>query len=409
MIAEMSNTSMWRNRDYVRLLSAQIISLVGTGMSSVCLALLAYELSGDEAGMVLSIAFALKMLAYIGLAPIFGAIAHKLPKRQTLVALDLIRALLFVCLPFVTDVWEVYVLMFLINACSAGFTPMFQSTLPLVLVDKTQYAKALSFSRMAYDLEQIFSPMLTALLLSLIGFRQLFMLDAATFILSGVLILLCTLPNLKRVKESVDKTQPPSAVQGLRNYLKKPKLRALWFAYLAAASASAMVLVNTVIYVHEVLHGDETQTALAMMVVGLGSMLMALRLPKWLESHSPQHFHWIGLVTICASFVLGSFTPGWIGFGLMCLAMGVGMSCIQTSAGLLITQTCEGEDTAPYFAAHFSLTHFWWLFCYLISGMSVKLFSMSAGYLIMGGLCVISCLMYASIRDTSNQSHEGLS
>lgn len=401
MITEMSTMPMWRNRDYIRLLSAQIISLVGTGMSSICLALLAYELSGDDAGMVLSIAFALKMLAYIGLAPVFGAIAHKLPKRRTLVALDLIRALLFVCLPFVTEVWEVYVLMFLINACSAGFTPLFQSTLPLVLVDKTQYAKALSFSRMAYDLEQIFSPMLTALLLSLIGFRQLFMLDAATFLLSGVLILLCTLPNLKGVTESAYKTQKLSVMQGLRNYLNKPKLRALWFAYLAAASASAMVLVNTVIYVHEVLHGDETQTALAMMVVGLGSMLMALRLPKWLENHSPQHFHWIGLLTICASFVVGSFTPGWVGFGVMCLAMGVGMSCIQTSAGLLITQACEGEDTAPYFAAHFSLTHFWWLFTYLIAGMSVKFFGVSAGYLIMGGVCVVSCLMYASIKDAA--------
>ncbi len=119
----------------------------------------------------------------------------------------------------------------------------------------------------------------------------------------------------------------------------------------SAAAKVMMVLVNTVIYVHEVLHGDETQTALAMMVVGLGSMLMALRLPKWLENHSPQHFHWIGLLTICG--FVWCFTPGWVGFGVMCLAMGVGMSCIQTSAGLLITWACEGEDTAPYFAAHF--------------------------------------------------------
>lgn len=406
MITQTSLPSMWHNRNYLRLLSAQIISLVGTGMSSICLALLAYDLAGKEAGMVLSIAFALKMLAYIGLAPVFGAIAHRLPKRQTLVALDLVRALMFVCLPFVTEVWEVYVLMFVINACSAGFTPLFQSTLPLVLTDKTQYAKALSFSRMAYDLEQIFSPMLTALLLSLIGFRQLFMLDAATFVLSGVLILLCTLPSLKNTADHTRSQRKLSVLQGMKDYLRKPTLRALWFAYLAAASASAMVLVNTVIYVHEVLHGDETQTAIAMMVVGLGSMVMALRLPKWLERHSPQHFHWIGLITICVSFALGSFTPGWIGFGLMCLAMGVGMSCIQTSAGLLITDACGDEDTGPYFAAHFSLTHFWWLFTYLIAGLSVKFFGLNVGYLMMGGICLASCVMYAvASRQVNTVSH----
>ncbi|WP_252032011.1 MFS transporter [Vibrio sp. SCSIO 43135] len=398
--------SMWKNSNYLRLLSAQVISLVGTGMSSVCLALLAYELAGDEAGYVLSIAFALKMLAYIVLAPLFGTVAHKLPKRKTLFALDLIRALMFVCLPFVTEVWEVYVLMFVINACSAGFTPLFQSTLPLVLPDKTQYAKALSLSRMAYDLEQIFSPMLTAMLLSLIGFRQLFMLDAGTFVLSGILILFCALPNWKAADVQAQRMNAPRLGENIKLYLSKPKLKALWFAYLAVASASAMVLVNTVIYVHEVLHGDETQTALAMMMVGFGSMVMAFRLPRWLEYYPPQHFHWMGLVTICGAFALGSLTPGWIGFGVMCVAMGVGMSCIQTSAGLLITKECGEGDSTPYFAAHFSLTHFWWLFTYLAAGISVKVLGLGVGYMLMGLLCLTSCVLYYRVGNMSIKNDE---
>ncbi|NRF64346.1 MFS transporter [Vibrio coralliilyticus] len=394
MTVALKPSTLWQNVNYVRLLSAQVISLIGTGVSSVCLALLAYDLAEENAGAVLSIAFALKMLAYIGLAPVFGVLAHKLPKRQTLVALDIIRALMFACLPFVTEVWEVYVLMFVINACSAGFTPMFQSTLPQVLPDKDDYARALSYSRLAYDLEQIFSPMLTALLLSVISFRQLFMLDSMTFLLSGVLIILCTLPKRKELNVQPKKLSFRSVLSGISAYLEQPSLRALWYAYLAAASASAMVLVNTVVYVHDILHGSETQTAMAMLVVGLGSMLVAIFLPRLLKHHQPQRYHLRGLVFISVAFLAGTWTPGWIGFGLMCFALGIGMSCIQTTSGLIINAAAEGKESGEYFAAHFSLTHFWWLVTYLSSGLSAKWLGLAGAYWVMLGLCLVSVALY---------------
>ncbi|SMY31967.1 MFS transporter [Photobacterium andalusiense] len=401
MTAITNTDSMWHNRNYIRLLAAQITSLIGTGVSSVCLALLAYNLAGNNAGLVLSIAFAIKMVAYIGLAPIFGAIAHRLPKQPTLIILDIARALMFLCLPFVTHVWQVYGLMFAINACSAGFSPLFQSILPTVLPNKHQYATALSLSRMAYDLEQIISPILVALLLTVIQFKLLFTLDAATFIISAGLILCCSLP--KRTPAIATKITLNSLTQGISNYLGKPSLKALWFAYLAAASASAMVLVNTVVYVHDILQGNQTQTALALMVTGLGSMIVALRLPKLLDKYTPQHFHWLGLTIICGTFLIGALTPGWIGFSCVCFAMGMGMSFIQTSAGLIITKACDSnnEDTGPYFAAHFSLTHFWWLITYLVAGMSVKFLGLSYGYMIMGGLAVISFIIYARLNHST--------
>ncbi|WP_375749157.1 MFS transporter [Vibrio sp. HN007] len=385
---------MWHNRNYLRLFAAQVTSLTGTGISSICLALLAYDLASEEASMVLSIIFAIKMLTYIILAPVFSTLSQWLPRRQTMVALDLIRASVFAFLPFITNLWEVYLLTFLINACSSWFTPLLQSTLPLVLSGKNEYTKALSLSRIAYDLEQILSPLLTALLLTVLSFRQLFIFDATTFVVSAMLILFCVIPSLKKANHEHSSITISEIGSGIRNYLNKPSLKALWMAYLAAASASAMVLVNTVVYVHGVLNGGEEQTALAMMVVGLGSMVIAFNLPSWLKFMSPQKFHWIGMVSILSAFLVGSFTPGWIGYILVCLGFGIGMSCIQTTSGLLITEACADEDTTPYFATHFSLTHFWWLITYLSAGVSVKLFGLNVGYLCMGVLCLLSMIAY---------------
>lgn len=382
---------MWKNTTYLKLLSAQIISLAGTGISTLCLALLAWELEEQDASVVLGTAFALKMIAYVGLAPVFGAIAHKLPRKLFMFGLDMARAGLFLCLPFVTQTWQVYVLMFLINACSAGFTPLFQSTLPQVLPDKTQYTKALSYSRLAYDLEQLISPLLTAALLFVITFRALFVLDAITFLISGALILLCQFPT-----QSINTNQKQGWKNlkfGIQSYLSTPKLKALWFAYLATASASAMVIVNTVVYVQNILNGGEPETALAMAFVGFSSMLIALKLPQWLTHYSIRQCILVGGSAISLAFIIGVLTPSWMGFIVMCLLLGAGMSLIQTPAGIVITQSCKEQDAPAYFSAHFSLTHFWWFFTYLIAGWSNKELGLPNAYLLMAIICIMSLLI----------------
>ena len=80
------------NTTYARLFAAQVIALLGTGLMTVALGLLAYDLAGDRAGAVLGTALAIKMIAYVGLAPLTNAIAEYLPRKVLLVGADLIRA-----------------------------------------------------------------------------------------------------------------------------------------------------------------------------------------------------------------------------------------------------------------------------------------------------------------------------
>ncbi|MFH4180461.1 MFS transporter, partial [Acinetobacter baumannii] len=105
---------------------------------------------------------AIKMIAYIGVAPIASAFAERLPRKKVLVGLDVIRALTALCLPFVTQIWQIYILIFILQSASAAFTPTFQAMIPDVLPEEKDYTNALSLSRLAYDLENIISPMLAA-------------------------------------------------------------------------------------------------------------------------------------------------------------------------------------------------------------------------------------------------------
>ncbi|OAO00978.1 hypothetical protein A8B75_17450 [Sphingomonadales bacterium EhC05] len=68
-----------RNNVYRNLLSAQIIALIGTSLAPIALGLLAYDLAGSNDGAVLGTALAIKMVAYIFVAPVVGAYADRLP------------------------------------------------------------------------------------------------------------------------------------------------------------------------------------------------------------------------------------------------------------------------------------------------------------------------------------------
>ena len=159
-----------------------------------------------------------------------------------LVSLDLIRAAVALALPFVTQIWEIYLLIFVLQSASAAFTPTFQATIPDVLPDEKEYTRALSLSRMAYDLESVVSPMLAAALLTLISFHSLFAGTVVGFLASAALVVSVVLPSPKASEPRgiYDRT-----TRGLRIYLATPRLRGLLALNLARAAASAMVIVNT--------------------------------------------------------------------------------------------------------------------------------------------------------------------
>src|SRR5215204_3032831 len=227
--------SVLANRTYRHLFAAQVIALIGTGLMTVALGLLAFKIAGDKAGAVLGTALAIKMVAYVGIAPVAGSLAGYVRRRPFLVAMDLLRASVAVLLPFVSEVWQVYVLIFLLQSASAAFTPTFQATIPDVLPEESEYTRALSLSRLAYDLENLLSPTLAAALLTLMSYHWLFSGTVIGFLISAALVLSVSLPKPPAAQKSgsvYDRT-----TRGMRIYLATPRLRGLLALDLSVAAA----------------------------------------------------------------------------------------------------------------------------------------------------------------------------
>ncbi|QIG46994.1 MFS transporter [Nordella sp. HKS 07] len=382
-----------KHRTYRHLFLAQLIALIGTGLATVALGLLAYELAGANAGSVLGTALAIKMIAFVGVAPVAAAFAERVPRRAMLIALDLVRAGVAVLLPFVTEVWQVYVLIFVLQAASAGFTPAFQATIPDVLPDEKQYTRALSLSRLAYDLESALSPMLAAALLTVISFHSLFAGTVFGFLASAALVLSVTLPS---PKPAAARGIYERTTRGLRIYLATPRLRGLLALTLAIAAASAMVIVNTVVLVQAGFGLGQSETALALTAYGAGSMTAALGLPRLLDRFSDRQAMLGGTVVLVIGLLLGATVASYGLLLVLWFALGLGYSLAMTPSGRLLRRSSQPEDRPALFAAQFALSHACWLITYPLSGWLGAEAGLPATFIVLGAIGALAVI--AAIR-----------
>lgn len=370
-----------RNRTYRHLFAAQVIALVGTGLATVALGLLAYDLAGGQAGVVLGTALAIKMVAYVGVAPVAAALAQNLPRRAVLVGLDLVRAAVALALPFVTQVWHIYVLIFVLQAASAAFTPTFQATIPDVLTDEKDYTKALSLSRLAYDLESLISPMLAAALLTVMGFHDLFAGTVVGFLASALLVVSVLLP--------VGPTQERRGIyerttRGSRIYLATPRLRGLLAVNAAVAAAGSMVFVNTVVMVQAGFGLPQSAVAVALGAFGAGSMAAALALPQLLERWPDRKVMLLGVGILVLVLFTGSLGLSYHALLLLWFVAGLAYSTAQTPSGRLLRRSAHPADRPALFAAQFALSHACWLLFYPLAGWMGARWGMTAAFVWLG-------------------------
>ncbi len=397
-----------RHPDYARLFAAQIVALSGTGLMTVALGLLAFEIAGPAAGAVLGLTYTIKMVAYVGLSPIAQAWVARLPRKTVLIVADLVRAGTALCLPFVDQVWQICVLIFVLQAASATFTPAYQATLPDVLPDERDYTRALSLSRLAYDMENLTSPAIAGLLLTMMSFDWLFAFTALGFVGSAMLVRWTRLP-----KPDPGAAQRPfreRLTRGVRLYLATPRLRGLWALTLTGAAASAFVLVNTVVLVRGEYGAGESALALAMAAFGAGSMAVALALPSLLD-HVPDRpvmltagLGYALFMLVCGGWLwLAGLPPVWAGLGLMALA-GAFYAAVLTPGGRLLKRSSHSEDRPALFAAQFALSHVCWLVTYPLAGWAGGALGMGPALVLLGALGLASALAAGRLWDSRTEA-----
>ncbi|WP_271800199.1 MFS transporter [Dietzia maris] len=382
-----------RNSTYARLFSAQIVALLGTGLLTVALGLLAFDIAGQDAGVVLGTALTIKMVAYVAVSPVMAAMATRWRRKAVLVSADAVRAAVALSLPWVSEAWQIYVLIFALQAASATFTPVFQAVIPDVLPDEAQYTRALSLSRLAYDTESLLSPVLAAALLAIMSYNNLFLGTVLGFLASGALVLVTEIPDGARSEAASFRER---LTRGVRVMLRTTELRSLLVMNLIVATSTAMVIVKTVVVVRGSLDRSESDVALLLAAFGAGSMLVALVVPRVLDKIADRPVMLTGsaiippaLAASAAGIALPAGSGQWALLITLWAILGAATSLILTPSARLLRRASDQVSRPAVFAAQFSLSHACFMLTYPIAGVLGAMLGLPQTALILSALGVL--------------------
>lgn len=415
--------SLWRNRNYLLLFSAQIVSLLGSGVTTVGLALLAYQLTGGEsATAVIGNALFLRILAFLLFSQPAGVIADRFNRKYILIIADVLRFALLALFPFITEAWQVYLLIFLINAVTAFFTPTFEASIPEV-VGNEQYVKALSYSRVAIDIEAVAAPALAGLLVLWLGVRWVFWFDALTYLVSAALVAFAGVPFFAKSVVPLSAKVFFSEIQtGTRILLREPSLRQALILSFAEATAGAAAIVATVAYIRDSLGQGDTAFTVVMAALGLGSTVAAIllgratgRYERGAESKAALHGRrhvWAQRALIFGGVLLGAILlPGFLVpplfiFGALWFLNGAGQALIAIPSSTLLAEHSDETERGKAYAAHFALTHACWLITYPAIGYAAAAFGTPVTFSAAGVVCLLIVAAAFVLGRNSTRQHE---
>ena len=358
-----------KNTVFAKLYLAQTISLVGDAFTWVGLALLAYQLDKDRSAVILATALTLRVTAFIIFSPFAGVLADKVERKKILYITHFIRMAIICCLPFITSEWHIYLLVFLLNIFNAFFTPTYRAVIPQI-IEGEYYREAVGLSTATYQLLGILGPALAGIIAIWLGAKEIFYIDAISFIVAAILIL--SIPKHKLQKGVTTETEQSKntwsdVVKGVKLLFGNRVLRFALSIEFVSAIAGAMILVNTIGHIKSGLHLDDKYYGWVMAAFGVGAAVAAFVAGSIDKTPTRAISLISGALLLGISVCFANDVSYSFLIGLWLLA-GLGQSLAEMPSETLIAETIQSGDQGKVYGSHFAFSHLWWAITYPIAG-----------------------------------------
>jgi MFS family permease len=379
-------------RDYNLFFTSFALALLGTGIAVVGIALLAFDLAGDNAGAALGTALAVKTATYVVVAPIAAVLFGTIPKRRLMLILLLVGALMIALLPLVRSVWQLYGLIFIFAAGSAVFNPMYQALVPHFLSESRAYSRALTKARVANELENAASPLAAAVLLLVLDHDGLFVAAMTIFMLAAAILSKVDIPSVN----IGTKVMPLKEVgRGLRLFRDTPELRFMVPINMAMALIVAMVMTNTVVLVQGLFNLGERATAIGMSAFGVGVLVGAVAMVPLLLRLKAQLIMLLGAAFAAGLLLLGTQIVSFERLLLVWLLLGIGYGLAVTPASIILRNYGRAEDRGLLYATYFSLVNSALFLAYPLVGWSSVALHTNTEFVLLAAIAGVAVLAAA--------------
>jgi NRE family putative nickel resistance protein-like MFS transporter len=357
-----------KNRIFATLYFAESISLLGDAFTWIGLALLSYQFGREKSAIILATALTLRVTAFIIFSPFAGVLADRVSRKTILYTTHFIRMAIVACLPFVNQEWQIYALVFLLNVFNAFFTPTYRAVIPQV-VDKAHYRQAVGLSTATFQILGVLGPGLAGILAVWFGVRQIFFIDAGSFVIAAVLILMLPAAKLQHAIKKNEKTFTAwhDAIKGIRLLFKNPLIRFALFIEFVSAIAGAQILVNTIGHIKSGLHLDDRHYGWVMAAFGIGASIAAFVAGSLDKTKTRRLSLIVGALVLAITISITNFV-GYPVMLVLWLFAGLGQSLAEMPSETLIGENIPENEQGKVYGSHFAFSHLWWAIAYPIAG-----------------------------------------
>ncbi|WP_163195093.1 MFS transporter [Clostridium thermarum] len=299
-------------KDYRLLLIANYISRFGDSVDSIAYSIMVYYLTGSK--LLMGTLFAVNSIPNIVFSPFAGVIADRFDKKKLIIIgyvgrgaiVCIISALYFFNL---LEPWHLFMFTVMTSTLETLTSPVFMSLTPMLL-PKSMYLTANSFSTSAYRFAELVGLAVTPVIISLIGISAAILIDGVTFFLAVFIILFMKVDTLDKTKEAINiKAYLTDIKEGFLFIKSSYLIRnvALLFAIINFCLAPINVLMPAL--VSEVLKGDASVLSALSIVLVLGMIIGGLVVGQIGNRYRKHSMMSLGIILFGLSYFL-LYLPG---------------------------------------------------------------------------------------------------
>ena len=273
---------LWRQHDFLKLWSAETISVFGSQVGQLAMPLVAILVLDATAFEVAALGVVL-FLPFILFTLPAGVWVDRLPRRPILIVGDFGRAALLATVPIAyfadaLTLAQLFVVAFLVGTLQVFFDVAYQSYLPS-LVERDQIVEGNSKLEISRSAAQISGPGLGGILVEVLTAPYAVLVDALSFVASGAFLLGIRKPEPRHATATTDGRKPSmrhELKEGLRFVLGNPNLRAQAGCTATSNLFSSVAFSIVLVFAVRELELSPGVIGLVLSLGAVGSMIAAL-------------------------------------------------------------------------------------------------------------------------------------
>jgi MFS family permease len=348
------------NRNFALLWSGQAVSILGDFVFNTTLVVwIAVELAKGQSWSPLAVSgvFLASSIPTFLFGPVAGVFVDRWDRRHTMMAADAIRAILIGLLLAAETIassspirialfWQlgmVYGVVFLVNLCDQFFRPSMMALIGDIVEEPSQ-AQAMGLGQVSVSLVTIVGPALAPPLLLLFGVQWALLINACSFVVSFITLLLIRSPRFLRSEQDKQTNNfVKDFIEGLRFLAKTPVLRALLISNVIALLGGGALFALDIFFATQNLHTPAALYGFLETALGAGTIAGAVLASIFAQRLGLVRTIWSSMLVLGVLLLVYARLTGFAPAVIVLFITGVPLAALNVAAGPLLLKVTPRE------------------------------------------------------------------